>query len=389
MNHTARPTATTREMLTALIGFNTISHHPNLELIDYVYEYLQRLGVQSRLDFNADRSKANLYAVVGPPDRPGIALSGHTDVVPVAGQDWTRDPWRADEQGDRIYGRGAADMKGFIAVALAAVPAMLEAPLQRPLHLCWSYDEEVGCLGVRSLLEFLARQDNKPAACIVGEPSGMQVINGHKGKLSVRCHVHGHACHSALAPYGVNAVEAAARVIAQLHDMAAHKREHGPFDETYDIPYSTLHAGVVHGGTTVNIVPAECWFDFEVRNLPREEPGPIVEAVKRYAHEHIEPQMQAVAADTGFHWEELARFPGLETRADEDIVEMATSLAQSPRLRKVAFGTEAGGYDRIGIRTVVCGPGHIEQAHKPDEFIELSQLASCEDFIARLIRELC
>ena len=389
MNQLGRPTGATREMLAALIGFDTVSHHPNLELIDYVYEYLQQLGVQSRLDFNADRTKANLYAVVGPPDRAGTALSGHTDVVPVTGQDWSRDPWGAEEEDGRVYGRGTTDMKGFIAVVLAAVPAMLEAPLQRPFHLCWSYDEEIGCLGVRSLLEFLARQDNKPTACLVGEPSGMQVINGHKGKLSVRCHVRGHACHSALAPYGVNAVEAAARVITHLHGLAAQKREEGPFDGAFDIPYSTLHAGVINGGTTVNIVPAECRFDFEVRNFPQEEPDPIVEAVKRYAHEHVEPQMQAIAADAGFRWEELARFPGLDTNADERIVTMAMSLARVTRPRKVAFGTEAGGYDRIGIQTVVCGPGHIEQAHKPDEFIELSQLAACEEFIGRLIREHC
>lgn len=375
-------------MLASLVGFNTVSHRSNLDLIDFVYEYLSDLNLQPRLDFNSDRSKANLYAVIGPADRSGIALSGHTDVVPVEGQDWTRDPWDLSESEGRLYGRGTTDMKGFIATVLAAVPEMVEAPLRDPVHLCFSYDEEVGCLGVRSLLEYLAARSNKPRACIVGEPTQMRVIAAHKGKLTMRCRVKGHACHSALTPGGVNAVEAAVRIISRLMELAHHKRDHGPFDEEFEVPYTTVHTGVVHGGTTVNIVPAECRFDFEFRHLPNEDPEPLLHTVREYAHTQVEPEMRRVHANTGFKWEELSRFPGLDTDLNAEIVQLVQRLSGSKTVGKVGFGTEAGGFDAIGIPTVVCGPGSIEQAHKPDEFVTLEQLGRCERFVRALIGKL-
>lgn len=382
------PGAETLELLARLVSFDTTSRLSNLELIDFVYERLKDVGLDPYIDYNPDRSKANLYAVIGPRTGGGVALSGHSDVVPVDGQDWTRDPWSVTREDGRLYGRGTTDMKGFIAAVLAAVPAMAEAPLREPIHLCISHDEEVGCLGVRSLLEYLAGQDTRPASCIVGEPTGMEVVTAHKGKLGMRCHVKGRPCHSALAPQGVNAVHAAARVIGHLADLARSKRDEGPNDHAFDVPYSTIHTGVVHGGTALNIVPAECHFDFEIRNLPEEEPLELLEGIKKFARECVEPEMATGEHGVEFRWEELSLFPGLDSGEDDDIVKLVRGLMNNDRVRKVGFGTEAGGFSRIGIRSVVCGPGSISQAHTPDEFIELPQLAECERFIGGLIRNL-
>ncbi len=382
------PSAAVRELLRTLVGFDTTSHRSNLELIDYVYEYLSGFGVEPHVIYNEERSKANLYAVIGPNDRPGVALSGHTDVVPVEGQRWSHDPWVLHEDGGRLYGRGTCDMKGFIAVALAAVPRAVSAGLRTPLHLCLSYDEEVGCLGVRSLLQYLARQAHKPFACVVGEPTRMRVVTAHKGKLSVRCQVVGHACHSALAPMGVNAVETAAKVVTRLSEMAQRRRRQGPFDDAYEVPYTTIHTGVIHGGSTVNIVPNDCRFDFEFRHLPGDRPEPLLAEIQNFAHGELEPAMQAVAPEAGFEWEERARFPGLETPADSAVVALVKALAGRGDTGKVAFGSEGGLFQSIGIPSVVCGPGSIEQAHKPDEFIAEEELARCERFVDGLIDEL-
>ncbi len=376
-----------RRILEELVAFPTISRRSNLDLIDYVYEYLAGFGVTPHLTFNRERNKANLYAVIGPQGESGIALSGHTDVVPVEGQEWQRDPWRVSESDGRLYGRGTSDMKGFLAVALAKVPEMVAHELKRPIHLCFSYDEEVGCIGVRNLLEYLAGRDDRPIACIVGEPTAMRVINGHKGKLSARCQVRGFACHSSLAPHGVNAVQYAARLIARMTDLAARKRAEGPFDHGFDVPYTTVHTGTVRGGTTVNIVPSEAHFDFEIRNLPVDDPDTLLAEVRDYAHGELEPEMRAVAPDTGFTWMERARFPGLDTAPDAPVVRMMQQLLSQTSLRKVSFGTEGGLFADTGIPAVVCGPGSIEQAHKPDEYIELRQLQACAQFIQRLIED--
>ena len=382
------PCAETIELLKTLVSFDTTSYRSNLELIDYVREYLNNLGVASSLDFNKERTKANLYAVIGPQDRGGIALSGHTDVVPVEGQNWTVDPWQLSQKDGLIYGRGSTDMKGFISVVLAAVPAMLSAKLHKPIHLCLSYDEEIGCLGVRSLLEYLSVQDNRPQACFVGEPTDMEVVIGHKGKLATRCRVKGHACHSSLAPHGVNAVEFAAKVVTYLSGMAKRKQQDGPFDQAYDVPHTTVHTGVIHGGTMVNVVPEECEFIFEFRNLPVDEPGEMLTEVKDFARDKLEPAMKEINPETGFLWEEESRFPGLDTAKDAAIVKLAQRFSGSRSTRKVAFGTEAGGFARAGIPAIVCGPGSIQQAHKPDEFIHPGQLVACEKFIEQVIQHL-
>lgn len=382
------PRSETMEMLATLVSFDTTSYRSNLELIDYVHEYLGGFGVKSVLDFNKDKTKANLYAVLGPPVQGGIALSGHTDVVPVDGQAWTLDPWQVIEKEACVYGRGTTDMKGFIAVVLTSVPDILSKDISKPIHLCLSYDEEIGCLGVRTLLEYLSKQDNQPEACFVGEPTDMEVVIGHKGKVATRCRVKGHACHSSLAPQGVNAVEFAAKVITYLSGMAKRKQQEGPFDDAYDIPHTTVHTGVVQGGTMVNVVPEECQFLFEFRNLPEDEPDALLTEVQGFTRDKLEPAMQAISPETGFLWEEESRFPGLDTAIDADVVKLAQRLSGHYQTKKVAFGTEAGGFDHTGIPTIVCGPGSIQQAHKPDEFIRTSQLAECERFVTNLVNHL-
>lgn len=381
----ASPRNETMQMLAALVSFDTTSYRSNLELIDYVYEYLRGFDVEPVLDFNKEKTKANLYAVLGPEVPGGIALSGHTDVVPVDGQSWSLDPWQLKTKKDRVYGRGTTDMKGFISVVLAFVPDMLARDLSKPVHLCLSYDEEVGCLGVRTLLQYLSKQGNQPQACFVGEPTDMEVVIGHKGKLSTRCRVKGHACHSSLAPHGVNAVEYAAKVITYLSGMAKRKQQQGPFDHAYDVPHSTIHTGVVQGGTMVNVVPEECQFLFEFRNLPEDEPQALLAEVQEFARDKLEPAMHGINPETGFLWEEESRFPGLDTAAEAEVVKLAQRFSGCHITKKVAFGTEAGGFDRTGIPSVVCGPGSINQAHKPDEFIHASQLAACERYLVNII----
>lgn len=373
-----------RTMLERLVAFPTVSRDGNLELIDYVRSYLQGFGIASELTFDDERRKANLFATIGPEDRGGICLSGHTDVVPVDGQDWSVPPFALTEREGRLHGRGACDMKGFLAAVLGLVPEFLERNLRIPIHLALSYDEEVGCLGVRRLLARLAEREVKPAACIVGEPTGMTPVTGHKGKLSMRCHVHGLECHSAIAPTGVNAVEYAAELIVRLRRMAAARRSGGPFDPAYDPPYTTIHTGVVQGGTALNIVPRDCRFDFEFRYLPADDPGRLLAEVTDFAEQELLPQMQAVSPDAGFRFEEIAAFPGLAMTDDDPVTRQVMELTGAERTGRVSFGTEAGLFQAAGIPTIVCGPGQIAQAHKPDEFIEIDQLARCEGFLRRL-----
>ena len=376
-------------MIRRLVAFDTTSRNSNLELIGFVHDYLQSLGVASRLVHDASRTKANLYATLGPTDRPGIALSGHTDVVPVDGQDWSSDPWTITQRDGRLYGRGTCDMKGFVAVVLAAVPEFLRRGLETPIHLALSHDEEIGCIGVRSLIEVLKGLDVKPKACIVGEPTDMKVMVAHKGKKSVRCRVRGHECHSSLAPTGVNAVEYAAEVIAHLRGMAKRIQKDGPFDPAYDVPHTTVHTGIVHGGTALNIVPKDCHFDFEFRHIAEDDPEALFGEVKRFAEEKLLPEMQANHAESGFSWQELSSIPGLATREDAEIVELAKALSGSNATGKVAFATEAGLFHEIDIPTIICGPGSIDQAHKPDEFVSLDQIALCEAFMRRLMDRVC
>ncbi len=372
------------EMVRRLVGFDTTSRGSNLRLIEFVRDYLEGYGVASELVFDETGDKANLYATLGPPGVRGIMLSGHTDVVPVDGQDWHSDPFAVLAQDDRLYGRGTADMKSFVAVALALLPGIAARSLRVPVHLAFSYDEEVGCRGARRLVAAIGARPDRPRLCIVGEPTMMQPVTGHKGKRSFRCRVHGFECHSALTHLGVNAIEAAAEMVAQLKAMARRKRELGPFDPDYAPPYTTIQTGVIHGGTALNIVPKDCSFDFEFRLLPGDDPESGIAELRAFAAEKLLPEMRAVRPETTIAFEELSAFPGLDTAADAEITRLVAALTGANGTGKVAFGTEGGLFQQAGIETVVCGPGSIEQAHKPDEFIDLDQIAQCEKFIGRL-----
>jgi acetylornithine deacetylase len=383
------PSAASLDLISKLIAFDTTSRNSNLELIDFVREHLAAHGVESRLVPNAEGSKANLYATLGPRDRPGIALSGHTDVVPVDGQAWASDPWTVVQRNGRLHGRGACDMKGFLGIVLAAVPEFLARGLHTPIHLAFSYDEEIGCVGVRRLLDLLRDMPVKPRACIIGEPTEMKVTVGHKGKKSVRCHVRGLEAHSSLAPRAVNAVEMAAEVVVKLRAMATRCVAEGPFDDDYDVPHTTVHTGIIHGGTALNIVPKDCHFDFEFRYLPGQDVEAMLEEVRRFAEDRLQPGMHRISAETGFSWTEISAFPGLATPVDSEVVELAKALSGGNSTIKVAFGTEGGLFHEAGIPAIICGPGSIDQAHKPDEFVTLEQLTLCEAFMRRLMDRVC
>jgi acetylornithine deacetylase len=373
-----------RAMLARLIGFATVSRDSNLELIEFVRDYLHELGVDCELIYNAGRTKANLLASVGPRVAGGIVLSGHTDVVPVDGQAWTVEPFCLSEAGGKLYGRGTADMKGYLASVLAAVPMFLASPLRRPVHLAFSYDEEVGCLGVRGLLEVLPQRIPAPALCLIGEPTELKPVLGHKGKLAMRCHVHGAPCHSAYAPYGVNAIEQAARLIGRLGEIGTRLAEPQHHDERFDPAYSTVQVGVISGGTALNIVPENCRFDFEVRALPDFAPEAVANELQNYAEQTLLPAMQAVKADTSIRFEKISAYPGLATPADSAAARLIAQLCGSDDFSTVAFGTEGGLFDQAGIASVVCGPGSMDQGHKPDEFVSVDQMAACDRLMDRL-----
>jgi len=389
MQSPANSASASVEMLRKLIAFPTVSRDSNLELIDFARGYLKDLGAETRLTYDDDRRKANLFATLGPAGEPGIVLSGHTDVVPVDGQAWNTDPFELMEKDGKLYGRGACDMKSFVAVALALAPEFARCGLKTPIHFAFSYDEEVGCIGVSRLISDLACAGIKPGSCIVGEPTLMQPVIAHKGKHAYRCTVRGYACHSAYAPQGVNAIEAAAEAAAFLKDMARRRRDQGPYDRSFDIAHTTVHTGVIRGGTALNIVPHECVFDFEFRHLPGDDPDALLAEFNHYVATRIEPEMRAVHPDTGFTITALAMLPVLDNSPEAEIVGLAQELSGNGDLGKVSFGTEGPQFQRAGIPTVVCGPGSIEQAHKPNEFIALDQVLKCEQFMRRLMQRVC
>ncbi len=373
-----------------LVAFDTTSRNSNMALIDFVRGYLTDLGVESTLDPNEDGTKANLYATLGPSDRSGIMLSGHTDVVPVDGQAWDTDPWTLTPKDGNYFGRGTCDMKGFIAICLAFAPEFLSRGLNTPLHLAFSYDEEVGCVGVQTLIEKMQRMPIKPAMCIVGEPTSMDVSLGHKGKRSYDATFRGFEAHSSLAPQGVNAIAYAAELISYMTSMADRFATEGPFDDAYDVTHTTVHTGVIEGGTALNIVPKECLVRFEFRNLAEHDPDSIIDEIETYARSVLEPRMQAVQQNTGIDIVEVTDAPGLNIAPDEEVVTFVKSLAGRNDHIKVAFATEAGLFhERVGIPTVICGPGSIEQAHKPNEFVSHDQLSQCEQLMTNLADHIC
>jgi acetylornithine deacetylase len=386
MTDTAQRDAAALDILEKLIAFDTTSHLSNMGLIDYVRAYLGEFGIDCELIHDeADPTKANLYATIGRRDVPGVMLSGHTDVVPVEGQEWSSDPFVLRDGGDKVFGRGTCDMKGFIAVVLAMVPQFAARDLATPVHLAFSYDEEVGCTGVRGLVRMLGAAPVKPRLCIVGEPTSMGVVIGHKGTLSFKIHARGHEVHSSLAPQGVNAVEYAARMVTFLSDEHRKRIKDGPFADGFDVPHSTIHVGVIEGGTAQNIVPRDCTFHLEMRHVPGEDTDAFRKAVEdRLAA--FSAEMQAVQPETGLRIAASGQTPGLNMDPDQEAVTLVKNLAGRNDHTKVAFATEAGLFQAWShIPSVVCGPGSIAQAHKPDEFIAKSQLAACGAFMDRLL----
>ena len=388
------PSETTVELLRQLVAFDTTSRHSNLPLVEFIEAYLTDLEIESRRVMHQE-GKANLYATIGPADRSGIAVSAHTDVVPVEGQDWDTDPWVLTKQDGRFYGRGTADMKGFLAVVLAALPKFVEADLDVPLHLVCSPDEEVGCVGILPLLADLEERDARPAMAIVGEPSSMGVIVAHKGHYAYRCRLTGIESHSSFAPRAVNAVEYGARLVTRINDIARRKADAGPFDECYPVAHTTLHTGVFEGGTAFNIVPRHAHFDFEIRTVGTDTDTELFGEIEAYAQNELLPEMRTIYPDAAIEFEVLSSTRGLDTDADDavvvEVLELTGGLGPEGAdgvVGKVNYATEAGLFQAAGVPAVVCGPGSIDQAHGPNEYVDLEQLARAEVFMGRLLERL-
>jgi acetylornithine deacetylase len=376
----------TSDILRDLIAFATVSRDPNRALIDYCADLLRGAGAEVQIIEDATGGKANLCATLGPLDRPGILLSGHTDVVPVDGQDWTKPPFELTDADGKYYGRGACDMKGFVASALNA--AVTAPALETPLHIALSYDEEIGCIGVRSLIDMLEAAPFRPAMCIVGEPTLMAVATGHKGKTGVHITCTGREGHSALAPFGLNAVYMASDLVQAIRTVQAEVIATGPQDAAYDVPYSTLHVGRIDGGTALNIVPNSCKMAFEIRNIAGDDPGVILARIQAAADAFVAP-LRDQFPEADITLDVFNTYPPLGTAEDAEVVSFVKSLAGQNGTMKVAFGTEGGLFDqRLGIPTVVCGPGSMAQGHKPDEFVSHAQLAACDAMLAKLVARL-
>jgi acetylornithine deacetylase len=381
------PSREALEMIDRLIAFPTVSRDSNLGLIEYARDHLARLGLSPRLAYESTRTKASLFCTLAAePQRlktAGVILSGHTDTVPVDGQDWASDPFRASHRGGRIHGRGSADMKGFIAIALAWAPRFVAA--NAPLHLALTFDEETSFLGVRTLVADLAEAGIRPAACIIGEPTDMRAVVAHKGKRDYCCRVRGREAHSALAPAGVNAIEVAAGIVAFIRALADRHAQQGPYDARFEVPYTTLQTGTIGGGIATNVVPRDCTFSFEMRNIPAVAHDTLAGEILAHAHQRL-PAMRAVAPEAGIEFDRGIDLPAFGIDADAPLVRWAQDLAATRHLGAgaVGFATEAPVFMATGIPTVVLGPGSIEQAHKPDEYISYAQVAACERFFARL-----
>jgi acetylornithine deacetylase len=371
--------------LERLIAFPTVSRDSNLDLIAYVQSFLSQHGIASTLAPSADGRKANLWATMGPAGTPGIALSAHTDVVPVEGQNWSSDPFSLSRRNGNLYGRGSADMKGFIACCLALAEKAARRTLATPLHFAFSYDEEVGCIGVRRLLDMLKGLPFRPRLCIVGEPTMLQVVTAHKGKLGYRVTAHGLEAHSSLAPIGVNAIYMACDLITEIRSIQNDIARNGLRDGDYEVAYTTLHVGKMAGGEVMNIVPNRASFDFEIRYLPEDDGLALAQRI-RDAAEKIAAGFRPVYSDARFSFEDLQSYPALNTPVDSDAVNFVRALTGGNSTGKITFGTEGGLFQQaLGIPAVVCGPGNIAVAHKPDEYVSEEQMRLCDAMLERLL----
>jgi acetylornithine deacetylase len=375
---------TTTDLLERLVSFDTTSRNSNLSLIGFIRDYLDGFGVTYRVSTDATGGKANLHAIIGPQTEGGLALSGHVDTVPVDGQAWTSDPFTLRRHDGRLFARGSCDMKGFVAACLAAVPDFQAMPLLRPLHLFISYDEEVGCGGAKRLIQDLDASGLRPDVCVVGEPSGMKPILAHKGKLNLHVTVRGLAGHSSEPSKGVNAVQAAGEAIAWVAREARRLAIEGPFEDGFDPPHTTIHVGTVAGGTILNIIPEHAAFTMEWRYIPGDDPHRHVKRMQAWIGENLEPAMRAVHPGCGFGYEIALEMPGMALPAEHPLATVVKQVAGSNHAGKVAYGTEGGFYETAGIPAIICGPGHIAQAHQPDEWIAETELAACDRFIRHL-----
>ena len=385
---TSQLSVDSRLMIERLIAFKTVSRDSNLGLIEWVRDYLRTMGAKTRLTHDATGKKANLFATLGDSNKPGLILSGHSDVVPVDGQNWDTDPFVATERDGKLFARGSADMKGFIGIVLAQAPrfvaALNENRLDAPLHYALSYDEEVGCLGVRSLIRDLEENSIRPAGCVVGEPTSMQPIVAHKGTHRFRCCVHGRESHSSYVTHGVNAIEYAARLVVYIRQIADRLAQIETRDYGFTVPYSTLSTGLIQGGIAANVIPKECIFHFDMRTLPNASAEGLYQEIRTYA-EALAREMQLTDASSGIDLKWMSQTAGLAASETDAIVQWAMRLSNQHRVGKVSYGTEAGLFQKMGVPSVICGPGDIAQAHSPNEFVALEQLAQCEAFVNRII----
>ena len=381
------------DWLTRLIAFDTVSRHSNLALIEEVKAYCEQLGLTVDLSFNDAKNKANLFVTVPAGTNAddvnhGLVLSGHTDVVPVDGQDWKSEPFIATIRGDKLYGRGACDMKGFIACALTLLPQAVKlsnaGKLRRPLHLALSFDEEVGCLGAPLILADLKARGITPDYCIVGEPTNMAMVVAHKGIAVYRCRVHGKSAHSSLTATGVNAISYASRLIGYVDELAEEISHRSDNDALFDVPYSTLSVGTIKGGTATNIVPNLCEFTFDYRNLPHMTQDDILTPIQAKVAE-LNAQMQSRSADTGIELLQEESVPAMTDSDSAELQALIAALTGDDTRHKVAYATEGGQFTNSGIPTIICGPGSIEQAHKADEYVELIEIERCDEFLQKLL----
>jgi acetylornithine deacetylase len=378
------------DLLKKLISFDTTSCESNLELIRWAEFYLQQFGAETRLTLNSGGNKANLFATFKAHDgngtEKGVIFSGHTDVVPVEGQDWKTNPFELHIGNGKAYGRGTSDMKGFIAIIMSFADQISRTKLKVPFHFALSFDEEVGCVGVRHLIDDYTKAKFNPAACIVGEPSLMQLVTGHKGQIAYKCEITGYAAHSSLTPMGVNAIEYAARLIAHIHQIARDIKDKKEAHETFFDPgYNTFNTGIISGGTALNIIPNFCEFLFEYRFRPGYENFDQVERIFDFAQNILVPEMKAVYDKADIQFTKLIEFPGFRNSEESELVKIVKSLTGANQVSSVPYGAEAGLFAENGIDSIICGPGSIEQAHKANEFITLDQLERGEKFMEKLI----
>ena len=379
---------TTIEILKTLIAFPTISADSNMKLIDYCSDQLIKVGAEVKIIKNDNGTKANLYATIGPRNIPGVMLSGHTDVVPVEGQSWSVPPFEMTNKDNRLYGRGTADMKSFVACALHAAIKASEMNLTTPLHLAFSYDEEIGCVGVRSMIEMLKAAPFLPNFCIIGEPTLMQIATGHKGKVNVSVKFIGKEAHSALSTSGLNAIYLASEMINEIRLIQDKIKKQFAHDDEYEIPHTTLHVGKIEGGVALNIVPNSASFLFEIRNLPEDDPNIILTKIRKSAESILTKYLKDFPT-AKIHIEVTNQYPSLRTSKNSDVVNLLKSLTGNNSTFKVSFGTEGGLFsNELQIPTAICGPGSMSQGHKPDEYVSIDEINKCEEILSQLLLKL-